>query len=57
MKSIEEQIEICEARLRDFEETLRLMPADTVLGRMCINSYIRKEKRKLERLYAQKKNA
>lgn len=54
MKSIEEQIEICEARLRDFEETLKLMPADTVIGRLCILSYIKREKKKLEKLYSQK---
>lgn len=54
MKNIDEQIEVCEARLHDFEETLKLMPADTVIGRLCMLSYIKREKKKLEKLYNQK---
>ena len=54
MKTTEELIEISK-RLKDFEETLKLMPEDTIIGRLCILSYIKREKRKLEKLYAELK--
>lgn len=55
MKTTEELIEISKKRLKDFEETLKLMPEDTIIGRLCILSYIKREKRKLEKLYAELK--
>lgn len=38
MKTTEELIEISKERLKDWEEMLKLMPEDTVIGRLCILS-------------------
>lgn len=55
--NLEEKIEVCKKRIKDFEETLRLMPEDTVIGRLCIIAYIKKENKKLEKLLNEQKEA
>lgn len=48
--TIEEQLAYHKARLKEFEETLKLMPADTVIGRLCLISYIKRERRAIDKL-------
>ena len=38
------------ADLKAYEEILERMPESTVLGRLCIEGYIRSTKRKIEKL-------
>jgi hypothetical protein len=47
---IKEQANALEEKIRGLEETLKLMPEGTFLGRMCIKSYIKRYKKELDRL-------
>lgn len=39
-----------EDKIKRLEETLKLMPEDTFLGRVCVMGYLRKYKKELEKL-------
>lgn len=48
--NIGQKIETCEANIYSYREMLKMMPEDTLLGRLCVNSLIKKEERKREKL-------
>ena len=37
-------------RIKDLEDTLSMMPADTALGILCIKSYIKRAKKELNKI-------
>ena len=49
---IKEEAKALEEKIRGLEETLKLMPEGTFLGRMCIKSYIKRYQKELNQLKA-----
>jgi hypothetical protein len=47
---IKEEAKTLEEKIRGLEETLKLMPDGTFLGRMCIKSYIKRYQKELDKL-------
>lgn len=47
---IKEEANNLEEKIRGLEETLKLMPEGTFLGRWCIKSYIKQYQKKLDQL-------
>lgn len=47
---IKGEIQILEEKIAQLEKSLSLMPEDTVLGRWCVKSYIKKYQKELEQL-------
>lgn len=41
-------------RIEDLRKALEMMPADTALGRMCIEAYLRQAEKKLKKLFENK---
>ena len=49
---IKEEAKTLEEKIKGLEETLKLMPEGTFLGRMCIKSYIKRYQKELNQLKA-----
>lgn len=49
-KTLEEQLQIHQEKLESYKEMLKIMPEDTILGRMCIISYIKREEKKIQEI-------
>ena len=47
---IKEEANALEEKIKGLEETLKLMPEGTFLGRWCIKSYIKQYQKKLDQL-------
>ena len=47
---IKEEASALEEKIKGLEETLKLMPEGTFLGRWCIKSYIKQYQKKLDQL-------
>jgi len=52
--TIDEKINKCIENIKGYEEILKIMPEETIIGRLCVLSYIKRETRKLESLCEQK---
>ena len=44
------EIEQTKQNIENYQKMLQLMPEDTILGRLCITAYLRREERKLQNL-------
>lgn len=44
------KIERVKQEIEDYKMMLRLMPEDTLIGRMCIKAYIKRSEKKLKKL-------
>lgn len=52
--TIDEKIAKCKENIEGYEKMLKLMPEDTLLGRLCVLSYIKHERKKLDALREKK---
>lgn len=48
--TIDEKIAKCKENIEGYEKMLKLMPEDTLLGRLCVLSYLKRERKKLDTL-------
>lgn len=48
--TIDEKISKCKENIEGYEKMLKLMPEDTLLGRLCVLSYLKRERKKLDTL-------
>ena len=44
------EIEQTKQNIENYQKILQLMPEDTILGRLCITAYLKREERKLQNL-------
>ena len=44
------EVEQTKQNIANYQKMLQLMPEDTVLGRLCITAYLKREERKLRSL-------
>lgn len=56
-EKIEIEIKECRDRIKGYEDTLALMPSDTFLGVLCVKAYLKRERKRLVKLYEELKNA
>jgi hypothetical protein len=54
---IEIEIKECKERIQGYEDTLAVMPSDTFLGVLCVKAYLKKERKRLVKLYEDLNNA
>ena len=52
--TIDEKIAKCKENIEGYEKMLKLMPEDTLLGRLCVQSYLKRERKKLDALREKK---
>lgn len=52
-KTLEDKLIIHEEKLKNYKNMLKIMPEDTILGRLCIVSYIKREEKKIQEIKAQ----
>ena len=52
--TIDEKISKCKENIEGYEKMLKLMPEDTLLGRLCVLSYLKRERKKLDALREKK---
>ena len=52
--TIDEKIAKCKENIEGYEKMLKLMPDDTLLGRLCVLSYLKRERKKLDALREKK---
>ena len=54
--NLDQEIERVKENIDYYEKMLDLMPEDTLLGRMCLEAYLRRDRRKLKKLVEKKNN-
>ena len=54
--NLDHEIERVKENIDYYEKMLALMPEDTLLGRMCLEAYLRRDRRKLKKLIEKKNN-
>ena len=54
---INDEIKKLEDNIQYYQRMLALMPKDTLLGRLCIEAYIKRDTRKLKKLIEKKNNS
>ena len=54
--NLDHEIERVKENIDYYEKMLALMPEDTRLGRMCLEAYLRRDRRKLKKLIEKKNN-
>ncbi len=52
--TIDEKIARCRENIEGYEKMLKIMPEETLLGRLCVISYLKRERKKLNELLEKK---
>lgn len=52
--TIDEKIARCRENIEGYEKMLKIMPEETLLGRLCVISYLKKERKRLNELLEKK---
>lgn len=52
--TIDEKITRCRENIEGYEKMLKIMPEETLLGRLCVISYLKRERKKLNELLEKK---
>lgn len=52
--TIDEKIARCRENIEGYERMLKIMPEETLLGRLCVISYLKRERKKLNELLEKK---
>ena len=54
--NLDQEIERVKENIYYYERMLSMMPNDSILGRMCLEAYLRRNRRKLKKLVEKKNN-
>lgn len=52
--TIDEKIARCRENIEGYEKMLKIMPEETLIGRLCVISYLKRERKKLNELLEKK---